>query len=49
MGNGDWWIEYSGADGGCYVTIFSGPEAEQRAHGYFKALKARRIKTIRLI
>jgi hypothetical protein len=49
MGNGDWWVEYSDIDGGCYVTIFSGPAAEERARLYFRALKTRRIKTIRLV
>jgi hypothetical protein len=49
MGNGDWWVEYSDVDGGCYMTIFGGPAAEQRARGYFRALKTRRIKTIRLV
>jgi len=48
MGNGDWWVEYQDDDGGCYVTIFSGPMAELRARGYYQALKARRIKTIRI-
>jgi hypothetical protein len=47
MGNGDWWVEDD--DGGCYVTIFSGPAAEQRVRDYFRALKRRRIKTIRLV
>jgi hypothetical protein len=47
-GNGDWWVEYFDDDGGCYVTIFSGPECEARARDYFHALKSRRLKTRRL-
>jgi hypothetical protein len=44
---GDWRVEYQDDDGGCYVTIFSGPAAEQRARGYFQALKEGRLSTIR--
>jgi len=33
-------------DGGCYGTIFAGPEAEQRAH-YYEALQTKRLPTIR--
>jgi hypothetical protein len=44
---GDWRVEYFDSDGGCYVTIFSGPEAEKRARDYFKALRGRWLKTIR--
>ena len=36
--NGDWRVEYFDADGGCYVTIFSGPRAEERAQAYTDAL-----------
>lgn len=35
----EWRVEYFDADGGCYVTIFSGPEAEQRARGYHAMLQ----------
>jgi hypothetical protein len=45
--NGEWRVKYSDADGGCYVTIFAGPEAEERARDYFQALKAKWLKTIR--
>jgi hypothetical protein len=45
--NGEWRIKYFDADGGCYVTIFAGPEAEKRARNYFQALKAKWLKTIR--
>jgi hypothetical protein len=33
--------------GGCYVTTFNGPLAEQRARDYFGALKAERLKVLR--
>src|SRR5882757_5562209 len=29
VGNDEWGVEYMGSDGGCYVTIFAGPEAER--------------------
>jgi hypothetical protein len=35
------------ADGGCYVTIFAGPEAEPRARDYFKVLKGKWLRIIR--
>jgi hypothetical protein len=44
---GDWRVEYFDSDGGCYVTIFAGPEAEKRARDYFKALKGKWLKIIR--
>jgi hypothetical protein len=47
MGNGDWWVEYSDGDGGCYVTIFTGPAPEHRARDYFEALKTGSVRTIR--
>jgi hypothetical protein len=31
---GDWRVEAFDDDGRCYVTIFSGPEAEERAEEY---------------
>jgi hypothetical protein len=34
-------------DGGCYVTIFAGPAAEQRACTYYEALQMKRLPTIR--
>jgi hypothetical protein len=37
---GEWRVEYFDEDGGCYVTIFAGPEAAQRAQDYSTALKA---------
>jgi hypothetical protein len=40
-------VEYFDNDGGCYVTIFAGPEAAQRARAYFQALKGKSLKTIR--
>jgi hypothetical protein len=33
-------------DGGCYVTIFAGPEAERRARDYIDALGAGALKLI---
>jgi hypothetical protein len=44
---GVWRVEYKDDDGGCYVTIFAGPVAEQRARDYFEALQAGRLRTIR--
>jgi hypothetical protein len=37
---GEWRVEYFDDDGGCYVTIFAGPEAERRARDYADALRA---------
>lgn len=37
---GEWTVEYFDDDGGCYVTVFAGPEAERRARDYAGALKA---------
>jgi hypothetical protein len=34
----EWRVEYFDSDGGCYVTIFAGPIAEQRARSYQRAL-----------
>jgi hypothetical protein len=34
---------YFDRDGGCYVTIFAGPAAEERARGYHAALDSRTI------
>ena len=31
---GQWRVEYLDDDGGCYVAIFAGPAAEQRARDY---------------
>ena len=43
---GDWRVEYFDHDGGCYVTIFAGPEAKRRARQYYDALKGGALKTI---
>jgi hypothetical protein len=43
---GDWRVEYFDDDGGCYVTVFAGPEAERRARDYADALKAGVLKPI---
>ena len=37
---GEWRVEYFDDDGGCYVAIFAGPAAEQRARDYRDALSA---------
>ena len=42
-----WRVEYFDDDGGCYVTVFAGPKAEQRARDYFHALKFGRLRTVR--
>jgi hypothetical protein len=44
---GDWRVEYFDDDGGCYVTMFAGPKAEQRARDYFTALKFGRLRAVR--
>jgi hypothetical protein len=43
----EWRVEYQEDDGGCYLTIFAGPEAERRARGYWQALQSGRVKTDR--
>jgi hypothetical protein len=42
-------VEWGDRDGGCYVTTFDGPMAEQRARDYFDALKSGRLKVLREI
>jgi hypothetical protein len=46
-GNGEWRVDYQDDDGGCYVTIFAGPKADQRARDYFQALKTGALKAVR--
>ena len=41
--SGQWRVEYFDSDGGCYVAIFAGPGAEQRARDYGDALTAGRL------
>jgi hypothetical protein len=48
-GGPHWIVEWGDSDGGCYVTTFDGPIAEQRARDYFDALKAGRLKVLREI
>ena len=36
---GEWLVSYQDDDGAIYLTVFSGPEAQQRARDYFAALK----------
>ena len=42
----DWRVEYFDDGGSCYLTLFAGPEAEQRARAYHVALEAGTLKTI---
>jgi hypothetical protein len=48
-GGSHWLVEWGDRDGGCYVTTFDGPMAEQRARDYFEAPKAGRLKVLREI
>jgi hypothetical protein len=41
--SGQWRVEYFDGDGGCYVAIFAGPAAEQRARDYGGALTTGRL------
>jgi hypothetical protein len=43
---GAWRVEFSDDDGGCYVTVFSGPQAEKRAHAYGWALAEGTVQPI---
>ena len=45
-GRPEWRVEYFDEDGACYVTLFAGPEAEQRAQEYHGALKSGTLKPI---
>ena len=44
--SGEWRVEYFDDDGGCYVAIFAGPAAEQRARDYRDALSARLLTPV---
>ena len=44
---GVWRVEYQDDDGGCYVTIFTGPASEKRARDYFASLKSGRLEILR--
>jgi hypothetical protein len=46
-GGSHWLVEWGDSDGGCYVTTFDGPMAEQRARDYFRALKVGHLKVLR--
>jgi hypothetical protein len=46
-GGSHWFVEWGDSDGGCYVTTFDGPMAEQIARDYFDVLKAGRLKILR--
>jgi hypothetical protein len=41
---GEWRVEYENEDGGCYVTIFAGPAARQRANDYVGVLKSGKLE-----
>ena len=41
---GDWRVEYFDEGGGCYIAIFAGPGAEQRARDYGDALTGGTLK-----
>jgi hypothetical protein len=49
QGGNFWQVEWGDSDSGCYVTVFDGPMAEQRARDYFAALKDGRLKVLREI
>lgn len=40
----EWRVEAIGSDGECYVTIFSGPSAKERAHEYAAWKTGRNVK-----
>jgi hypothetical protein len=42
---GEWRVEYFDDEGGCFVTIFAGPEAQQRATDYHDALKSGTLRS----
>jgi hypothetical protein len=46
-GGNHWIVEWLESDGGCYVTTFDGPLAEQRARHYLGALKSVILKALR--
>jgi hypothetical protein len=37
--SGEWRVEYVDDDSGCFVNIFAGPRAEERARDYLEALR----------
>jgi len=43
---GEWRVEYYDDEGGCYVTIFAGSKAEQRARAYHIALETGALSII---
>jgi hypothetical protein len=47
QGGNHWLVEWFDSDGGCYVSTFDGPLAEQRARDYFGALKTGQLKVHR--
>ena len=43
----EWRVEYVDNDGGCFVNIFAGPRADERARDYFGALLTGTLATYR--
>ena len=46
-GSSEWRVEYFDDDGGCYITIFTGPASEKRARDYFASLKSGRLEILK--
>ena len=44
--SGEWRVEYFDDGAGCYVAIFAGPAAEQRARDYRDALSGRLLTPV---
>jgi len=42
-GASEWRVEYVGEDGGCFVSIFAGPRAEERARDLFRSPADRNV------
>jgi hypothetical protein len=43
---GSYVVEYTDTEGTAYVTVFAGPESENRAREYFDALRLGQLKII---
>jgi hypothetical protein len=43
---GSYVVEYTDTEGAAYVTVFAGPESENRAREYFDALRLGQLKII---
>ncbi len=44
---GEWRVEAIDTDGSCYVTLFSGPQAKERAYEYAEWKQSARRSSIR--